>query len=94
MIVNPNVTTYKIRFIQYGEDLDKGEFSGVCYIEERAGKFTLLGVHNGNERVNELKIDIIRPGGYVRFNFSWQTTACSLIIIVLITTAERMTSEL
>ena len=59
MTVNPDKNTYKIRFKQYGEDLDKG----VCYIEERTGSFTLLSVHNSGGHANETKIDIVRPGG-------------------------------
>ena len=61
--MNPDKNTYKIRFKQYGEDLDKGEFSGVCYVEERTGSFTLLSVHNSDGHTNETKIDIVRPGG-------------------------------
>lgn len=61
--MNPDEITYKIRFKLYGEDLDKGKFSGVCYVEERAGIFTLLSVHNSDGHTNEMKIDIIRPGG-------------------------------
>ena len=66
VIVDPDVTTYKIRFTQYGEDLDAygGEFCGICYIEEKAGSFTLLSVHNGNDEIIGVKIDIIRPGRY------------------------------
>ena len=63
--MSPDVITYKIRFKQYGEDLDKGTFRGICYIEERAGSFTLLSVHNSYRHTSELKIDIVRPGGYV-----------------------------
>lgn len=57
----PDMITYKIRFTctQYGEDL-----GGVCYIEEKAGSFTLLGAHNSYEEIIGLKIDVIRPGRY------------------------------
>lgn len=66
MKINPDVIMYKIRFMQHGarEDLDGGKFCGVCYIEEKAGSFTLLGVHSSNKEINGMKIDIIRPGGY------------------------------
>jgi hypothetical protein len=66
VIINPqaDVTTYKIRFVQYGENLDGGEFCGICYIEEKAGSFTLLSVHNRNEEIIGVKTDIIRPGRY------------------------------
>ena len=62
--MNPDVIMYKIRFIQNGEDLDRGKFCGVCYIEEKAGSFTLLDVHDSSKEINGMKIDIIRPGGY------------------------------
>ena len=61
--MSPDVITHKIRFKQYGED--KRTFRGICYIEERAGSFTLLSVHNSYGHTSELKIDIVRPGGYV-----------------------------
>ena len=61
MIVNHDVTTYKIKFTQ---DLDGEKFCSVCYIEEKAGSFTLLGVHNSNDEIIGVKIDIIRPGRY------------------------------
>ena len=62
----PDVITYKIRFIctQNGEDLGGGRFCGVCYIEEKAGSFTLLDAHNSREEIIGLKIDVIRPGRY------------------------------
>ena len=65
--MNPqaDVTTYKIRFEQYGEGLDQRKFHGVCYIEEKAGSFTLVSVHNSDKEINGMKIDIIRPGRYM-----------------------------
>ena len=65
--MNPDVTTYKIRFEQYGEglDLEGGKFRGICYIEEKAGSFTLVSVHNSDKEIKGMKIDIIRPGRYI-----------------------------
>ena len=61
MIVNHDVITYKINFTQH---LDGEKFCGVCYIEEKSGSFTLLGVHNSYDEIIGVKIDIIRPGRY------------------------------
>ena len=60
--VNPRDITYKIRFTHHGDELAWGKFIAVCYIEEKAGSFTLLSTHKSFGHNNEIKIDISRPG--------------------------------
>ena len=60
--VNPDEIIYKIRFIQYGDELRWGKFIGVCYIEERGGQFSLRSTHKSFGHNTEIKIDLIRPG--------------------------------
>ena len=61
--VNPDEITYKITFKQHGKELDGRKFNAVCYIEERAGSFTLLSTHKRHGHTTEIKIDVVRPGG-------------------------------
>ena len=54
-----DAVTVKVRF------KDEKKNVGICYIEEKAGRFTLLSTHDGRHnhyRANSFRIDMSRPG--------------------------------
>ena len=57
-----DAVTVKVRFEAFK---DERKLTGICYIEEKEGRFTLLSTHGGRPHhygANTFRIDMSRPG--------------------------------